>query len=289
MVFRIAHLSDLHHPITPVPTMMELAGKRLTGHINWTFGRGRKHQMAVLDGVLTDIARHQTDQIAVTGDLINLGLAAEYAPARLLLERLGPAQNVALVCGNHDAYIRRTADLIREHWGEWLLARRPQIGVRKIGKIALIGLDSAVPTAPFLATGSLGRQQREALRTVLAECRSEGLVRVILIHHPPFSISPTKRLTDGRFLRQILKEEGAELVLHGHTHHGTITSLAGRDGPVAVVGVPSASMGGGHEPAGWNLLTLSGHGRDVVIDVERRAIRGLSRRPVRIFEKRVRG
>ncbi len=248
MVFRIAHLSDLHHPLPLVPSVPELAGKRLTGHLNWRLGRGKHHQIAVLDGVLADVARYSPDQIAVTGDLINLGLAAEYAPARLLLEKLGSPEQVALVCGNHDAYIRHTAALIRDHWGPWLLARRPEIGLRILGPVALIGLDSAVPTAPFLATGSLGREQRQALRQVLAECRAKGLVRVILIHHPPFAISPMKRLTDGRHVRQILREEGAELILHGHTHRGTITSLTGLDGPIRWWGCPRPRSAAGMSP-----------------------------------------
>ena len=55
-------------------------------------------------------------------------------------------------------------------------------------------------------------------------------------------------------LKQVLTEEGCELVLHGHNHHCMLNWLETKSGPAPIIGVPSASMHGDetHEPAGWN-------------------------------------
>ena len=98
--------------------------------------------------------------MAVTGDLVNLALAGEFAPARGFLETLGSAREVTLVPGNHDAYVRAAAHPER-YWGDYM--RGDDGGgfpfLRRRGPLALIGLSSAVPTAPLLATGRLGAEQ----------------------------------------------------------------------------------------------------------------------------------
>ncbi|WP_170181771.1 metallophosphoesterase family protein [Phreatobacter stygius] len=268
-MFRLAHLSDLHIGPLPEPGWRELAGKRLTGYLNWRRGRAEHHRMAVLDRVLADIAGVRPDHVAVTGDLINLGLAGEYGPALSLLERIGPPDRVSVVPGNHDAYIRATLPAIVGHWAPWFAGDHepPPPGldeafpfVRRRGRVALIGVNSGVPKPPFLATGTLGQRQLAALGETLDALRQEGLARVLLIHHPPFPIGWHKQLTDHTGLAAILSRSGAELVLHGHTHVGSVRQFDGAGGPIPVHGVASASAAddGTSEPAGWNLVSIDG-------------------------------
>ena len=68
--------------------------------------------------------------------------------------------------------------------------------LRRRGPLALIGVSSAVPTAPLMATGWLGRDQLEALERLLIGLSTEQLFRVLLIHHPLRSDARAKRLTD---------------------------------------------------------------------------------------------
>jgi 3',5'-cyclic AMP phosphodiesterase CpdA len=134
--------------------------------------------------------------------------------------------------------------------------------VRRRPPLALIGLASAIPTAPFVATGRLGDDQIAKLASALDRTRSEGLFRVVLIHHPPLSTGRGyfKRLIDGAKLRAVLKRHGAELVLHGHDHTHSVVHLPGAHPPVPLVGVPSASQAArpGHEGAGYNLYRIEG-------------------------------
>jgi 3',5'-cyclic AMP phosphodiesterase CpdA len=129
----------------------------------------------------------------------------------------------------------------------------------------LIGLSSAVPTAPFMATGQVGAAQVAELAELLERCGRDGLFRVVLIHHPPASKSSRrfKRLLDGAALRDVLARHGAELVLHGHDHEHALTYLDGPQRRIAVVGVPSASEAppGKHDPAGYNLYRIDAQAR----------------------------
>ncbi len=248
MSFLLAHLSDAHIGPLPRPRTRELLGKRLTGYVNWT-RRGRLHDMGVLERLVADLRRHEPDHVAMTGDILNIGLAAEFPFARAWLETLGPPQDVSFVPGNHDAYVRGSVPHLARTFTPWVSDTGiddpsyvfPYI--RRRGGIALIGLSSAVPTAPFLASGALGKAQCVALGPLLAEAGKEGLARVLMIHHPPHrtGASGGRGLRDAKRLERVLAGHGAELVIHGHNHRASVVHLAGPRGPIPVVGVPSAS------------------------------------------------
>jgi 3',5'-cyclic AMP phosphodiesterase CpdA len=137
--------------------------------------------------------------------------------------------------------------------------------VRRIGPIALIGVNSAVETPPFIAAGEVGARQLAALELLLEQLEAEGLIRVVLIHHPPLpgQAPPRRALRDAEALSRILAAHGAELVLHGHNHcdsHMDFARLAETGGgSVPVIGVASGSAARTHkhEPLGrYNLLRI---------------------------------
>ena len=265
-MFVLAHLSDPHLAPLPSPRWSELIGKRATGYLNWQRKRRLIHRADVLARVVADLKAQAPDHIAVTGDLVNIALAAEFAPARAFLDQLGPPRDVTLVPGNHDAYVRGAAHLPQTHWGDYLsgddAADLPNEFpfLRRRGPLALIGLSTAVPTPPFMATGRLGVRQLARLAALLDDCA--GLFRVVLLHHPPASNPGRhfKRLTDGADFRAVLARHGAELVIHGHDHERSLIELPGPVRRVPAVGVPSASEAppGEHDPAGYNLYRVDG-------------------------------
>jgi 3',5'-cyclic AMP phosphodiesterase CpdA len=103
--FVLAHLSDPHLAPLPRPRIAELASKRLTGYFNWLRKRRAIHRSDVLATITGDLARARADHIAVTGDLVNIALPAEFEHARRWLEAVGAPTEVSLVPGNHDAYV----------------------------------------------------------------------------------------------------------------------------------------------------------------------------------------
>jgi 3',5'-cyclic AMP phosphodiesterase CpdA len=267
MAFTLAHLSDPHLPL-PVPRWRELAGKRALGYLNWTRNRHRTQRREVLDALVTDMQAHRPDHVAVTGDLINMALPAEFVPARAWLETLGASSEVSVVPGNHDAYVRSTRHHGTENWRDYHSGDSTGISdaafpfVRRRGPVTLIGVSSAVPTPPLMATGRLGQAQRDALDRVLAQLSTEPAFRVLLIHHPLRSAARHKRLTDADALLTLLRRHGVELVLHGHDHVHSTMWFDGSRGKIPAIGVPSASaVAHGRIPAAaYNLFSIERDG-----------------------------
>ncbi len=266
--FILAHLSDPHLPPLPSPRLADLAGKRALGYLNWTRNRHKFHKREVLDTLVSDVQAQVPDHIAITGDLINLALEAEFAPSRAWLESVGAPDRVTVIPGNHDTYVRATQHRFAEAWGNYLAGDDASDrgvafpAVRRRGPLALISVSSAVPTPPLMATGWLGRGQLDALARMLAELSSEQAFRVLLIHHPLRSDARAKRLTDLSQLLALLKQHGVELVLHGHDHiHSTIW-IDGPNGPIPAIGVPSASAlaHGRYPAAAYNLFAIDREG-----------------------------
>lgn len=266
--FTLAHLSDPHLPPLPAARLRDLAGKRALGYLNWTRNRHKYHRREVLDALVSDMQAQAPDHIAITGDLVNLALEAEFAPSRAWLESVGTADRVTVIPGNHDAYVRVTRHRFAEAWGNYLDGDGAQGGgvtfpsLRRRGPLALISVSSAVPTPPLMATGRLGHAQLKALERVLAGLSAEQTFRVLLIHHPLCSESRVKRLTDSSELLAILKQHGVELILHGHDHlHSTIW-IEGPNGEIPAIGVPSASAvaHGRYPAAAYNLFSIERDG-----------------------------
>lgn len=250
--FVLAHISDLHlsSPTGVRPTL--LLNKRLLGYLSWQCRRRHIHSPHVLDALLLDLAEAAPDHVAVTGDLTNLGLPDEFRQAALWLKRLGPPEKVTVVPGNHDAYVATSWQDTFSRWAPYLAGDDESAGagvypiLRVRGPVALIGLSSARPSMPFVAVGSLGRRQLARFEEVLERTGRLGLLRIVLIHHPPIpgSISWRKRLTDAPLFAEVIARQGAELILHGHAHVSKEDELFAGRHPIPVLGVPSASNAG---------------------------------------------
>jgi 3',5'-cyclic AMP phosphodiesterase CpdA len=258
-MFRVGHLSDLHATPVRIRSLRELAGKRLLGWLSWHVRRSRVHRPDVLEALIADLARVAPDQVVVTGDLTNVACEQEFVAAREWLHRIGEPDRVSIVPGNHDAYVRIPRAASWDHWSEFLRSDPgspadaegdggfPTLRVR--GAVAFIGLSSARPSAPGLATGSLGERQLARLERLLTDLRDSKLCRILLIHHPPTpgAVSSRRALTDAGPLREVLRRTGVDLVLHGHGHRTLIGALEGPAGPIPAVGVRSSSDVG-HRP-----------------------------------------
>jgi len=263
-MFTLAHLSDPHLGPIPTPRLAEIANKRGLGLINWYRKRQRHHRADVLAAVVSDMQAQKPHHIALTGDLVNISLDAEFARAARWLDTVGKPEDVTLTPGNHDAYIRHAAGHAAEHWGDYMRGDNgaPFPFVRRRGPLAIVALTTSLPTGPFMATGQLGAAQLARLAEILLTLGREPVFRVVLIHHPPVHTRRhyMKRLIDAPILRALLAEHGADLVLHGHNHEQQLMWLDGPHARIPVVGVPSASaiVSTHDEPAAYNLYRIDG-------------------------------
>ncbi len=268
MGFTIAHITDPHLAPAPLPGFADFRLKRFMGYVNWKRGREGLNDMGVLARLVEDLRAQAPDHVAMTGDLVNIGMPSEFRLAALWMKTLGDPHDVSFVPGNHDAYVRASMPMLKATFEPWTTGDSGVSGfpfLRVRGAVAIIGLTSAVPTGPLMATGRLGRKQLAALAALLDETSARGLARVILIHHPPLSRGepPFRGLTDAAAFERIIGEHGAEAILHGHTHKQLIRSLPSRatrtlGGRVPVLGAPSAAAAA-HDPrtrAAYHLVRL---------------------------------
>jgi len=303
--FTIAHFSDVH--LAPIEgfTLPYWNIKRTLGYLNWLRGRVRVHQRRVADMIAADVREQAPQHIAVSGDLVNLGLPSEYRAARAWLDRLGEPHRVSVVPGNHDIYTGQLYGAsCLEDWAPFMtpigngsatISRSDGFPfVRRLNGVALIGVNSAIPTPPFVAAGRVGAEQLSALGAILEEARREGLARVVMIHHPPLpgQAPPRRALADAPALKTVLEQQGADLVLHGHNHTDTTVWLMSSRGAVPVCGIPSASASAAHkvEPlARYALYTFEAAADGTAKPLIHRVTRGLAEPngSVRELERRV--
>ncbi len=266
-MYRIAHLTDPHVGPLPRPKLRHLLNKRITGYVNWRRSRRELHDMELLAELVADIKAQKPDHIICTGDTCNIGLPSEWETSREFMETLGSPQDATFVPGNHDAYVPGSLEGLLKEVGPWTSGDGvPQAFpfVRRRGPVALVGLSSAIPTLPFVATGRVGSRQSKEVEAILTELgRDPDCFRIVLIHHPPHrgGAESGRELTDAPRFESVIARAGAELVLHGHNHVGSIAFLPGPRGRVPVIGAPSASARGGTliHKAGYHLFTI---GRD---------------------------
>lgn len=267
-MFRLAHLTDPHVGPLPRPRLRQLLSKRAAGYVNWRRGRSRHHDMDLLGALIADLHGQGVDHVACTGDLCNLGLPDEWESARVFLEALGPADRVSFVPGNHDAYVRGSLEGLLLACGAWTTGDDGTHGhfpyLRRRGPVALIGLSSAVPTKPLMASGRLGPQQIAATEALLRAlgAEPEPPFRVVMIHHPshPGGTSSGRELKDAGAFTAMVAHAGAELILHGHNHVRSVAFVAGPGSrSIPVVGAASASARGDarHHRASYHLYTIT--------------------------------
>jgi 3',5'-cyclic AMP phosphodiesterase CpdA len=279
-MFRIAHLTDPHVGPLPRPRLRELLNKRITGFVNYRRGRSKIHDMDLLALLVADIRAQAPDHIACTGDLCNVGLPSEWKTSRVFLEGLGPPESVSFVPGNHDAYVPGSLEGVLAECGAWTTGDDGASAIfpylRRRGPVAIVGLSSAIPTAPFVASGRLGKVQVSAAEKLLADLAPQGCFRLVLIHHPPHvgGAKAGRNLTDAARFEAMISRVGAELVIHGHNHVGSLAWLEGPTGRVPVVGAPSASSRGGTlvQGAEYNMYSIGKDDTGFLLSAERRGL-----------------
>ena len=163
MAFRLAHISDVHLAPLPDVRLPDLFSKRITGYINWRQNRAAHMAGGTVGQLVAAMAKKMPDHIAVTGDLTNLALDAEIVNAAAWLGELGNPEDVSVVPGNHDAYVRGALSKAVTAWRANMTSEAAGITVtrsgfpylRRRGPVAIIGVNSAIATAPVHGVGHL--------------------------------------------------------------------------------------------------------------------------------------
>ncbi|MBT7952999.1 MAG: metallophosphoesterase [Gammaproteobacteria bacterium] len=272
-VFRFAHISDPHLSSLKDVPWRELLNKRILGYLSWRLSRRHIHRRDILKALIEDLDSRQAQHLLISGDLTHIGTPIECQQVKNWLNELGPASDISVIPGNHDAYIKTDKSQTTDLWASYMdgdaeskAAKMVFPSLRQRGPVAIIGVSSAVPTAPFFATGRIGNKQLELLAQILKQTREQGLFRIIAIHHGPLVDSNKfrKRLIDSERFRSVINAHGAELILHGHGHYPVSDILITADAEIPVIGVASASLLSSSKikRAGYNVYDVNASSSD---------------------------
>ncbi len=278
---RIAHISDLHVLAMDGVSTSRFLNKRLTGYMNLKLKRQHVHRSQTVVALLREIRRQNPDHVVITGDLTNLALEPEFEAVRAMLdEELGfDPSRVSVVPGNHDLYTRGAlrAQRFTRYFAPYVTSDLPDLGaniplglfpfVRLRNNVAIIGLSSAVPRPPLVASGELGALQTGALRDILANDQVKKRTPIFLLHHPPKNPDSVVKtalegLWDAAALTSMYDHLQRGLLLHGHLHRRIHRAHPTSSGSLDSVGATSASLHHEHEDrmAGFNTYDIDESG-----------------------------
>ena len=256
---RIAHFSDTHVLSLKGVSVREFLNKRMTGAVNLAFNRAKHYRVEVFEQLLDAVLAVEPDHSVCTGDLVNLALEPEFIRVRELLTDRFESNQLTLVPGNHDYYTKGAVQegLFESYFEEYLpqdlestpASTSPYPITRNLGDVVIVGLSSAIPTPSFMATGEIGDEQRNQLKTLLSHPAAQDSFKLLMLHHPLFA-EPARRFDHARRLKdadQLLETIDVEeyhpnLIIHGHNHEYKRQSLPKTQAPVLQVG--SASRAG---------------------------------------------
>ena len=289
-VYRLAHVTDPHFRSFDGAKVGEFIGKRAVGALNLLVYRRRKHKMDLLTALNADLRAEAPDHVALTGDLSNVSLEAEWREALKWLEALGRSPDeVTVIPGNHDAYV---PEVVERRAFEAMFARYQTAGagpeqgsapptappeplpvdgypfVRVRGPLAIVSVNSCVATRGLGAWGRIGGDQLARIEATLAAPDLRRRTRVVLMHHPPVRHKGVedRNLRDREEFTAALGRAGTDLVLHGHDHEDEVSRIPGPGGKeIPIIGAGSASyVGSAARRARYNIYEFDGDAITVV-------------------------
>ena len=194
MATRILHFSDLHF--------------------------GARDDASLHEAIRAFVGREQPELIVATGDLTHRGRPAQHDRAAAFLNGLGPP--VVAVPGNHDIPYSFPARFTHP-WREFERLWGTTEPVYSTDAIHLVGVNSVRPWRH--QSGGVGDAQLARVAQRLAEAPG-GALRVVALHHQLIGAPWRTRKRPVARRNHVLAglvDAGAELILGGHIHQGTVS------------------------------------------------------------------
>jgi 3',5'-cyclic AMP phosphodiesterase CpdA len=284
---RIAHFSDLHLLSLEGMSLGRFLNKRITGLAMLRLHRKSAHKPFAVRAVAEEVKRARVDHVAITGDLTNLALEAEFDLVKKFLEEdlgLGP-DTVSVIPGNHDVYTRGSANKRRfeQYFADYIKSELPEFGVdhcgarypyvKLRGPVAIVGMSTAVPRGPLMAAGRFGAAQIDQLAKLLEHPEVKSRSKVILQHHPAHNVKNRvvaylEGLHDSKKMLTTLRKLEHGLILHGHSHIRVRRTIETEVGRIDVCGATSASLLSDHQHrhSGFNLYEYDASGKLTTVE-----------------------
>jgi 3',5'-cyclic AMP phosphodiesterase CpdA len=194
VITRILHFSDLHFGARDDPAFQQAIG--------------------------AFAAQAQPELIVATGDLTNRGRPAQHDRAAAFLRGLGAP--VVAVPGNHDIPYTFPARFTRP-WRQFDRLWVTTEPVYSTGAVHLVGVNSVRPWRHQSGGVDDAQLARVAERLALAPA---GTLRVVALHHQLIGApwrTRKKPVARRNHVLASLVDSGAELIIGGHIHQGTVS------------------------------------------------------------------
>jgi Icc-related predicted phosphoesterase len=192
--------------------------------------------------------RDEADVLVVAGDLTNYGRPQEMEPLVNVLVRLR-VPTIA-VLGNHDYECGQEAELIRMMTSEGIKVLDgtgyERDGVGFAGTKGFIGgfgrgvlTAFGEPEIKAFVKASID----EAMKLERAMSQLRSLKRVVVLHYAPIVATVSGEAPEiypylgSSRLAEVVDRHGAELILHGHAHHGSLNGKTTAGIPVHNVAI----------------------------------------------------
>jgi len=192
--------------------------------------------------------RDEADVLVVAGDLTNYGRPQEMEPLVNVLVRLR-VPTIA-VLGNHDYECGQEAELIRMMTSEGIKVLDgtgyERDGVGFAGTKGFIGgfgrgvlTAFGEPEIKAFVKASID----EAMKLERAMSQLRSLKRVVVLHYAPIAATVSGEAPEiypylgSSRLAEVVDRHGAELILHGHAHHGSLNGKTTAGIPVHNVAI----------------------------------------------------
>jgi len=192
--------------------------------------------------------RDEADVLVVAGDLTNYGRPQEMEPLVNVLVRL--RLPTIAVLGNHDYECGQEAELIRMMTSEGIKVLDgtgyERDGVGFAGTKGFIGgfgrgvlTAFGEPEIKAFVKASID----EAMKLERAMSQLRSLKRVVVLHYAPIAATVSGEAPEiypylgSSRLAEVVDRHGAELILHGHAHHGSLNGKTTTGIPVHNVAI----------------------------------------------------
>jgi len=192
--------------------------------------------------------RDEADVLVVAGDLTNYGRPQEMEPLVNVLVRL--RLPTIAVLGNHDYECGQEAELIRMMTSEGIKVldgtSYERDGVGFAGTKGFIGgfgrgvlTAFGEPEIKAFVKASID----EAMKLERAMSQLRSLKRVVVLHYAPIAATVSGEAPEiypylgSSRLAEVVDRHGAELILHGHAHHGSLNGKTTAGIPVHNVAI----------------------------------------------------
>jgi 3',5'-cyclic AMP phosphodiesterase CpdA len=191
---------------------------RAIGHISdLHFGR---HDPAIAEGLLADLAAEKSDFVAISGDLTQRARHHEFVAAREFIDRL--PMPVIAVPGNHDVSLYNLARRFLRPMARFHHYISPLLHpFFADAELAVLGINTA--RASKVSNGRISNHQMDAIRELFAQVAGEHF-RVLVTHHPlmPPPLAPERHIV-GRAEHALdaVADSGIDLLLTGHYHQAS--------------------------------------------------------------------